>query len=211
MLNKNLIQIITQYIGYNIHIDFDVNSNYWGSISLNENIPKHFFMKYENELLPHFKLCIINPSIDINFVRKNINKMNDYYWNVICRNPNIPQYFYNENIKNITSIRMFYIIRRNIVIPFFWFHEQMHLLYLKYTKEQSISFLLSYRPDITEEFVLEYINEFTNLQWVKICKKLPYTFLLRIKQNIPSDIWNSRFALYESNINEMNKLLLEII
>ena len=57
MLNKYLINIITEYLGDNNDIDFDIEIIiliYWEmdqitSIILNENIPESFYFKYEKD------------------------------------------------------------------------------------------------------------------------------------------------------------------
>lgn len=135
-------------------------------------------------------------------------------WNNLCSNPNIPQEFYDENIQHINYSILHKIIRKNEIITFDWYHNDsnMKILLSHYTLERILGFLTS-RKDMTENFVLKYIDNFTELQWSKILTKstLSYSFFLSIKSKIPTNAWNRTFVLYDPNFKEMNKLLMEIL
>jgi len=211
MLNKYLINIITEYVGYNPNIEFIDTFEFtgaWNCLASNESLPDSFWVKYEKQLSQYMLMCVLNRNVNINFLKRNIHKINDQQWIYLCRNPNIPQSFYEQYIDMINYGKFVRIILYNYKVSFDWIHKHINIMLNKDKLEMTLKRMAT-RRDITEKFILEYINDFSISCWLNIMKysNIPYLFFLTIKSKIPQQAWDYKFILYDYNYKEMNNVL----
>jgi len=109
MLNKNLIGIITNYVGFYKGINFNIpffekhissceqlgvpNKINWSMLSENTNIPFTFFEKHLDKV-DWFWLSG-NPNIPVTFFEKYLDKVD---WSYLSGNTNIPFTFFNKHL-----------------------------------------------------------------------------------------------------------------
>ena len=92
MLNKNLIGIITNYVGFYKGINFNIpffkkhlDKVYWSMLSENTNIPVTFFEK-------HISSC------------KQLGVPDKVNWYMLSRNTNIPLTFFEKHISSCEQL-----------------------------------------------------------------------------------------------------------
>ena len=133
MLNKNLIGIITNYLGYQKGINFKIqlyennlNKVNWKSLSKNTSIPYQFFEKHlalqskEMNIKIDWTELSGNTNIPVTFFEKHLDKVD---WYSLSRNTNIPYWFFEKYIYDLEyeSKLDWYNLSSNTGIPYIFF------------------------------------------------------------------------------------------
>jgi|SRR5271156_3919950 hypothetical protein len=132
-LNKHLIKIITEYLGDNNNIEFDIemsNFNLLGNdqiiqLVLNENIPESFYFKHERKFQLYIDYFIKKKNFPIKFIKKHMIK-HLHFNKILYYNSNAPYLFLDEYVDTFSDHQWQGIIRNNEVIPEWWYEKHIN-------------------------------------------------------------------------------------
>jgi len=209
-LNLDLINIITQYVGFNPNIEFKLSLNEcnWSSLVMNPTLPSYLYIEYEEIIKTKLIYVVRNLNPNIELIEKYKHLMSDMCWRHLCNNPNIPAFFFENCIDKLERIHWIKIIRYNKIIPIEWFVNNIDSIILKFPLTRTLS-LLCQRNDVSMAFIEKYMNNFLKTSWNYLImnEKLPYSFFKKHKNKIPLSAWSLKYITYKDNFKEMSRII----
>ena len=161
MLNRYLIQIITEYVGYIDNTEFDIefnklDENQIFSLIENEDIPESFYLKHEKTFEYYIKKYLNHfmkkKNIPFDFLKRNLNK--DLLIQIVDI-PTIPHTFYDHFVNDFRGNEWYYLIENNKVIPFWWYEKHIDKILKHLMEFQAFNILIKYQ-NVNEKFIEKY-------------------------------------------------------
>ena len=187
-LIKNTNINVEYYIPFNLTEKYKNKQNYYQELSKNSSFTEKFILKYPYQQWDIDYLIKNNKITDFNTLSKfkNINQ------NIIKKYPNKPWDW--EWLLENTNIYVEEYISLNLIkkYPYKWNYYR-----------------LSYNPNLTEEFILKYLNKYWNIEYLLKNNKITnFNALSKFKSlhsytiyNYPNKPWDWEWLIENTNIN----------
>lgn len=233
-LNKDLILIISKYVGFYSGIDFEItffenkNNIDWGNIAINPKIPMSFIEKHINEM--NFHLLSRNTSLPLEFIKKYSDRLNWWYlsrninitcdlfelhldqldWSSISSNANIPISFLEKHIDKVDWISISGVgsdlsFFEKHIDKLIWYNISMNL-------NIPIDFIekhMSKNPEIIKSVGWDFISRRKDLS-LQFCQKygmyLNWYYLIT-RRKIPFSFIEKNYKLFSESLLSINEIV----